>query len=157
MLEHRQATDGRNPFCASPLTIQWGRLRRFTFYFLRDGLSKFRAYTPLRGKASFFLSSRGHHGARALGTVCLLPTPPVIGVKQIRGPSGDYWYLHFRLAEDVLMSEPRAASVPSVFVCRSVSPSPRVPLRFRLSMKPLNYYYYSTTTSARSTVVSYER
>ena len=61
MLEHRQATDGRNPFCGSPLKIQWGRLRRFTFYFLRDGLSKFRAYTPLRGKASFFLSSRGHN------------------------------------------------------------------------------------------------
>ena len=61
MLEHRQATDGRYPFCACPLKIQWGRLRRFTFYFLRDGLSKFRAYTPLRGKASFFLSSRGHY------------------------------------------------------------------------------------------------
>ena len=42
------------------------------------------------------------------------------------------------------MSEPRAASVPSVFVCRSVSPSPRVPLRFPLFKRPLNYNYSET-------------
>ena len=54
------------------------------------------------------------------------------------------------------MSEPRAASVPSVFVCRSVSPSPRVPLRFLLFMRPLNYYklspfeWHASTTGLRA-------
>ena len=87
MLEHRQATDGRNPFCACPLKIQWGRLRRFTFYFLRDGLSKFRAYTPLRGKASFFflvavttVSPHSRNLTQGPRYCCERPPPTVLNV-----------------------------------------------------------------------------
>ena len=55
MLEHRQATDGRNPFCACPLKIQWGRLRRFTFYFLRaPGCQSSAPTRPYREKQAFF-------------------------------------------------------------------------------------------------------
>ena len=63
MLEHRQATDGRNPFCASPLNSQdpTFRLRRFTFY-LR--VLTCRSSTPksvLHSCLVWMLFSRGHY------------------------------------------------------------------------------------------------
>ena len=54
MLEHRQATDGRNPFCACPLKIQWVRLRRFTFYFLRAAVVKVPRLDAPTGKSKLF-------------------------------------------------------------------------------------------------------
>ena len=54
MLEHRQATDGRNPFCASPLKIPLFGYAVLQFTFARTGCQSSAPRRPYGEKQAFF-------------------------------------------------------------------------------------------------------